>query len=231
MKAASANETGFLKLMDLDKGSIAIMDKGFNKYSYFDDLDKSGRFFVTRKKANARYDILQTMDIEQGSDIVKDQVILLKYKELKVYRTVKLRLVTFKDPIKGEVLEFLTNLMEVSAKTIAQLYKNRWVIEVLFKQLKQNFELKYFLSDSVNGIKSQIWVALIANLIFTVIERMTKKAEDFSTLVSIAAKNLCSYISFIQFITSPELYESLWKCNEEDLGKMQLRIFEDPGGG
>ena len=111
----------------------------------------------------------------------------------------------------------------------SDLYKNRWVIEVFFKQLKQNFELKYFLSDSENGIKSQIWVALIANLIFTVIERMTKKAEDFSTLVSIAAKNLCSYISFIQFLTSPELHESLWKCNDQDLGKMQLKVFEDRG--
>jgi len=60
---------------------------------------------------------------------------------------------------------------------------------------------------------------------------MTKKAEDFSILVSIAAKNLCSYISFIQFLTCPELYESLWKINEVDLGKMQLKIFEDRGEG
>jgi len=231
MKAASANETGFLQLMEMDKGSIGVMDKGFNKYSYFDKLNRSGRFFLTRKKENARYEVVESKDIEQGSDILKDQIILLNYKELKVSRTVKLRVVTYKDPIKGEVLEFLTNLMEVSAATIAQLYKNRWVIEVLFKQLKQNFELKYFLSDSENGIKSQIWVALIANLIFTVIERMTKKAEDFATLVSIAAKNLCSYISFIQFLTCPQLYESLWKCNEDDLGKMQLKIFEDQGGG
>ena len=83
-----------------------------------------------------------------------DQVILLKYNQLKVSRTVKLRLVTFRDLIKGEVLEFLTNLMEVSAKTIAQFYKNSWTIELLFKQLKQNLELKYFLQDSENGIKS-----------------------------------------------------------------------------
>jgi len=231
MKAASANETGFLKLKQMDKGSIGLLDKGFNKYSYFDQLDKSERYFVTRKKANATYEMLQTKAVEQGSDIVKDEVILLKYRKLKIFRTVTLRLITFRDPINGEVLEFLTNLMEVSAQTIAQLYKNRWVIKVFFKQLKQNFELKYFLSDSENGIKSQIWVALIANLIFTVIERMTKKAEDFSTLVSIAAKNLCSYISFIQFLTCPQLYESLWKCNEEDLAKMQLKIFKDKGGG
>jgi len=60
---------------------------------------------------------------------------------------------------------------------------------------------------------------------------MTKKAEDFSTLVSIPAKNLCSYISFIQFLTSPELYEILWKCSEQNPGKMQLKILEDSGGG
>jgi len=119
----------------------------------------------------------------------------------------------------GEVQECLTNLMEVSGKTVAQLYKNRWIIEMLFKQLKQNFELKYFLSDTEYRIMSQIWVALIVNLIFTLIERMIKKAEDFSTLVSVAAKNLCFCISFIQFITSPELYESRWKYYEEDLGK------------
>ena len=137
---------------------------------------------------------------------------------------------TFRGPIKGEVLEFLTNLMDVSAQTITQLYKNRWVIEVFFKQLKQNFELKYLLSDSENRIRSQIWVALIAKLIFTVIERMTKQAEDFSTLVSIAAKNLCSYISFIQFIKHPEIYQKSWQWTDQLIGKMQLHIFEHRGG-
>ncbi len=81
IKAASANETGFLKLMEMEKGSIGVMDKGFNKYFYFDLLDKSGRFFVTRKNANACYDVLETRAVEQGSDIVKNQVILLKYKD------------------------------------------------------------------------------------------------------------------------------------------------------
>ena len=125
MEAVSANETGFLKPMDLDKGSIPIMDRGLNKYPYFDHLDKSGWFFVTWKKTNTRYDILETKDVEQGSDIIKDKVILRKYKELKVSWIVKLRLITYKDLFKGEVLEFLTNLMEVSAKTIGRIYDDR----------------------------------------------------------------------------------------------------------
>ena len=169
--------------------------------------------------------------IDAGSDIVSDEAISLIYKEKKIKRTVKLRLVIFKDPISGEILKFLTNLENVKAQTIAQLYKNRWVIEVFFKQLKQNFELKYFLADSENGIKSQIWVALIANLIFTVIERMTKKAEDFSTLVSIAAKNLCSYIAYIQFISEPEIYTRLWMKSEMLPGIVQQINFDRPGGG
>lgn len=231
MKAASSNETGFLNLMKLDEGTIALMDKGFNKYSYFQKLTESKRYFVTRLKDNAKYERESAKEVEKGSDIISDQVISLKYKEKRMCRTVKLRLVTFRDPISGETLKFITNLMLYEAKTIAQLYKNRWVIEVFFKQLKQNFELKHFVSDSENGIKCQIWVALIANLIFTVIEKQTKEAEDFSTLVSIAAKNLCSYISFIQFITNPEIYTKAWEYTEMGLGKMQLNIFEETRGG
>jgi hypothetical protein len=231
MKAASANETGFLALMKLEEGSIALMDKGFNKYSYFAMLTDTNRFFVTRLKENAKYQVDNRNLVEQGSDIISDESISLIYKEKKISRTVKLRLVTFRDPISGEVLRFLTNLKEVSAQTIAQLYKNRWVIEVFFKQLKQNFELKYFLSDSENGIKSQIWVALIANLIFTVIERMTKKAEDFSTLVSIAAKNLCSYVAYVQFISEPNLYIKTWMKPEMLTGIVQQINFDKPGGG
>ena len=231
MKAASANETGFLELMKLDEGTVAIMDKGFNKYGYFAQLTESKRYFVTRIKDNARYQIESTKPVEGGSDILSDQVITLTYKEKRINRTVRLRLVTFKDPISQQILQFLTNLQEVTAQTIAQLYKNRWVIEVFFKQLKQNFELKYFLSDSENGIKSQIWVALIANLIFTVIERMTKKAEDFATLVSIAAKNLCSYISFVQFISQPHIYIENWMKTEMKPGIIQLLLFQKQGTG
>lgn len=231
MKAASANETGFLALMELDEGTVALMDKGFNHYAYFARLTDCNRYFVTRIRDNAKYEIEGTFPIEPGSSIRSDQAISLCYKENKVNRTVKLRLVTFQDPISGEILRFLTNLKEVSGQTIAQLYKNRWVIEVFFKQLKQNFELKYFLSDSENGIKSQIWVALIANLIFTVIERMTKKAEDFATLVSISAKNLCSYVAFVQFISQPELYAKAWMNSEIKHGIVPQITFDKPGGG
>ena len=88
------------------------------------------------------------------------------------------------------------------------------MIEVLFKQMKQNFEVKYFFSDSENGIKSQIWVALILNLLFTVIHKAIKEAEDFKTMVSVVAKNLAIYVDIVLFFTQTEQYIKLWHAAE-----------------
>ncbi|MBX9851140.1 MAG: transposase, partial [Cytophagaceae bacterium] len=73
-------------------------------------------------------------------------------------------------------------------------------MEVLFKQLKQNFELNYFFSDSSEGIKTQIWIALIANLLFTVIHKQVREAEQFITMVNMASNNLGSYVCFVSLI-------------------------------
>ena len=157
IRSAATNENVFLKVMQLEQYSIAVFDKGYNRYSCFDKWSRSNRYFVTRKKDNARYEVVREFDCSHTPDIEKDQVILLVYRENGVSRTVEARLVGYLDPQSGERLEFISNLMGHGALTIARLYKNRWVIEVLFKQVKQNFELKYFLSDSENGIKIQIW--------------------------------------------------------------------------
>ena len=98
--------------------------------------------------------------------VIKEEIISLKVYENTFH---KARLVTYKDPISETVLQFVSNMFDCSAFTITLLYKCRWNMETLFKQLKQNFELTYFFSDKPEGIKSQIWVALIANLLFTVI--------------------------------------------------------------
>ena len=228
-KAAACNENSFLKSVDLEEGSIAVFDKGFNKYWYFAELSVNGVGFVTRLKDNARFTVLCANDVSDEPDILSDQDIQLTYKHLKVTRTVTLRLVIYKDPVSGEILRFLTNLMELKPMTISLLYKNRWAIEVLFKQIKQNFEVKYFLSDTETGIKSQIWVALILNLLFTVLHKMIKGAEDFSTMVSIAAKNLCSYVNLVMFLKMPQTY-----CNalyKKEIRNIQLDLFRDSGGG
>ena len=98
-----------------------------------------------------------------------------------------------------------------------------------YKQIRQNFEIKYFLSDTETGIKSQIWVALILNLLFTVLHKMIKGAEDFSTMVSLAAKNLCSYVNLVMLLKTPQTY-----CNaiyKKEIRNIQLDMFRNSGGG
>lgn len=223
IRSAATNENMFLKVMDLPEHGIAVFDKGYNRYSCFEKWDSSNRYFVTRKKDNARYEVVSEFDCTHAMDIIKDQIISLSYREKGVSRTVEARLVVYADPESGETLEFITNLKGLDALTIALLYKNRWVIEVLFKQIKQNFELRYFLSDSENGIKIQIWVALILNLLFTVLHKRIKEAEDFSTMVMVAAKNLCSYVSLEKLLLFPEAYfKSIF---QKDIQNVQTQLF------
>lgn len=222
IRSAATNENVFLKVMQLQEFSIAVFDKGYNRYSCFEKWSRSNRYFVTRKKDNARYEVIRDFDCSHAPDVEKDQVIQLKYRENGVSRTVEVRLVSYIDPQSGERLEFISNLMGHEALTIAQLYKNRWIIEVLFKQIKQNFELKYFLSDSENGIKIQIWVALILNLLFTLLHKKIKEAEDFSTMVMVAAKNLCSYVSLEKFLLNSEAYGK--RIFQTELNKTQTEL-------
>ena len=117
---------------------------------------------------------------------------------------IKLRKVQFYDRILKRRFEFLTNLFEIRADLIAAIYKLRWQIELLFKQLKQNFPLKYFIGDNENAIKIQIYCALIANLLMTVIQKMLKRKWGFSNLVSFCKIHLFNYIHLLKFLENPD---------------------------
>jgi hypothetical protein len=153
--------------------------------------------------------------------IISDQRIRLNTDET----ILEARLIIYKDPVSGKVLKFISNTFEHSAHTVIQLYKYRWNIEVLFKQVKQNFELGWFFSDSCEGIKTQVWVALIANLIFTVIHRQVKECELFITIVSMASNNLVFYVSLIKLLKSTTPTD-----NNRNIKIMQLEMFGNKEG-
>lgn len=235
--AGASNDKDFLKVMELPEGSIGVFDKGFHNYAKYQQWNKSNRFYVTRLNDNTKFKVIEQLPIEHFHEdgVISDQLIGLSYKckNEKAMKKVKARLICFIDPVSGKKLAFLTNMFEAKALTVCLLYQNRWFIEVLFKQLKQNFDrptrLTYFLSDSENGIKIQIWVALILNLLFEVIHSQIKEAEDFATMVKVAAKNLCSYVSLVKFLINP--FAEWLKEKEKELNKMQLNLFEPDEGG
>lgn len=226
MSAASKNDKDFLGQLTPQKGEIYIFDKGYVNYNYYYEWTEAGVFYVTRLNENGSYEVTsEEIILERDAEIngvLKDQIITLKSD--KGY--LRARLVTFKSLTNGKIYTFLSNMFDVEATTIAKLYKNRWEIEPFFKQLKQNFELRGFYSDSREGIKTQIWVALIANLIFTVIHRQIKQAETFTAMVQMARSNLGSFIKFIEVLKCQN-----WRAENKKLEIIQLNFFEPIDGG
>lgn len=229
LSPAAKNDKDFLGQLIVKPGYLYVFDKGYVNYAVYRDWTKQGVSFVTRLNENASYVVLEDkmvdhFDLVTGQGVIADQMIQVKVKGDK--KGLKLRLVTYKDPETGKVLKFLTNHFAYQAHTITLIYKNRWAIEPFFKQLKQNYQLGYFFSDSEYGIKTQIWIALIANLIFTLIYQRNKEAESFVTIVSMARTGLNTYVCILTIIKHKKL-------SPEDRNNeiVQLKIFENQQGG
>lgn len=205
--AATTHDKKFLKQIRLKENQIAVFDKGYNDYKTFDRFTNEKIFFVTRLKTNAAYEVKQENDIPDyiDSGVMKDEIIKVELKENgQFYQYVELRRVAYWDEENKRSFEFITNLFGMNAGHIALIYKQRWKIELLYKQLKQNFPLKYFLGDNENAIKIQIWCTLITNLLLTVVKKKLKRKWSFSNLISFCRLHLFNYIHLMKFLENPE---------------------------
>jgi transposase len=194
-----------LSEVHLEAGSFITFDKGYVDYSEYERFTKEGVFYVTRLKENAKYEIGEEYDIldEADSGVLKDEEIVLQYgKDGKEKH--RSRRIAYWDVENGRLFEFITNNFEIEAEKIALIYKKRWQIELLFKQLKQNFPLKYFLGDNQNAIEIQIWVAMLANLLLMIVKSKVKRQWSFSNMVSAVRQQLMSYINIYRFLEDPE---------------------------
>ena len=203
---ATKHDHILLDKLKMDANTIYVFDKGYNDYKAFKRFCENKTGFVTRIKDNAVYQSIQKNDIEDHihSGVLQDEIIEVTVKENGTDSKLKLRKIIFYDRVLKREFEFLTNLFEMRADLVAAIYKLRWQIELLFKQLKQNFPLKYFLGDNENAIKIQIYCALIANLLMTVIQKALKKSWAFSNLVSFCKIHLFNYIHLLQFLEKPD---------------------------
>lgn len=201
--SAITHDSVFLQKLELKPGSIVVFDKGYNDYSQYLQWSFEGVYFVTRIKDNASYKSLEEYDIEDevSGGVIKDEKIEL----IKDSKSIFLRRIAYWDEQNKRVFEFITNNYELKADVIAEIYKQRWQIELLFKRLKQNFPLKYFLGDSQNAIEIQIWVSLLAQLLLMVIRQQISRKWAFSNLMSIVRFHLMSYIHLMKFLQNPDL--------------------------
>jgi hypothetical protein len=220
--SSASNDQGLLKKLKFDSNTIYVFDKGYNNYKAFKLFCDNQTGFVTRIKDNAVFEQISENIIDENihSGVQEDEIIELTVTDDNSVSKLRLRKIKFYDRVLKREFEFITNLFEMRADLVAAIYKLRWQIELLFKQLKQNFPLKYFLGDNENAIKIQIYCALIANLLMTVIQKMLKRKWAFSNLVSFCKIHLFNYIHLLQFLENPD---KDWQ--KEQVNMHQLTLF------
>ena len=204
-EAVRHDHTFLKEVHRLPTGSIITFDKGYVDYAQYEKFSSCSIWYVTRLKDNALYQARMEYEIpdEADSGVLKDEEIILFYGENKKDEH-KARRVAYWDSENCRLFEFITNNFELTAEKIALIYKRRWQIELLFKQLKQNFPLKYFLGDNENAIEIQIWSALLANLLITLIKSKINRKWAFSNMVSVIRQQLMNYINIFSFLEDPE---------------------------
>lgn len=186
---ARSHEIQIARALRLPKGSIVTFDKGYNDYAWFNSLNENQIFFVTRIKKNARYTVKKRRRVIKSKGLTSDQTICFTGAKAKSC-SIPLRRIGYTDPETGKHYTFLTNNFDLAAKTIADIYKDRWQIEQFFKWLKQNLKVKKFFGTSKNAVMTQIWIAAIAMLLLAYYKYKAKLGQNLSAILQLLQLNL-----------------------------------------
>jgi len=178
------------RTLSFPKGSIVACDRGYLDYAWFKALTEKEVFIVTRPKKDAIYRVVERCSINKKQGITSDQTILFDGVKPRQIGMPLMRRIGYRDPETGKHYVFITNAFHLSAKTIADIYKQRWQIELFFKWIKQNLKIKAFLGNSKNAVMTQIWVALCMALLLAYLKFTTKMGHSLQQLLRLLQLNL-----------------------------------------
>ena len=203
--SAATNDSFMLAPIHYKRDEIAAMDRAYINYAKFEELTDRGVVYVTKMKKNLNYEVLVDCMHQnpQGLMEYREQVVVFRKGDVNHIA----RIITYVDIKKGKqpkLISLLTNDFDMPLETIVAIYRRRWQIESLFKQIKQNFPLRYFYGESANAIKIQIWVTLIANLLLSVLQSTLKRRWSFSGLATIVRIVLMYYLNLEKFLNQPD---------------------------
>ena len=200
---AKMHDKQFMKEIQVPAYSMLVFDKAYNFYRQFAYWTNKHIYFVTRQKTNAIYTVMQTLvdtaGIKNKAMIYREEIIEVIYTENKEKKKLILKRVCYRDE-KNRHYVFISNNLEIDSSEIALIYKKRWGIELLFKKMKQNFQLSYFYGENENAIRTQVWCTLIAQLLLTVLQKKAAVKKAFSTVATLIRIHLVSLLDVIELI-------------------------------
>ena len=192
-----ARELDFSKYLD----SIIVFDRGYEDFKWWHKLAEQGVRFVTRLQDNVCYRVIGQQTESKKRGVLKDEIIELTGVKAATKYPSQLRLVTYYDEEHDQLYKFVTNIFDLAAKTIADIYKARWDIEIFFKWLKQNLKIKTFLGTSKNAVLTQIWTAMIYYLLLTYIKYQTKYSGSLTNLTMVIGEMFFERLPLIDLLS------------------------------
>ena len=208
---AKVHDKNFLRSLELISHSMIVFDRAYNYYHQFALWSKNKVYFVTRQKSNAVFTVVEVLrkhNRKKGvAKVLREEIIELEYvpedesgkRQNGKREKVRLRRICYQDE-QNRYFVFLTNNMEITAEEVAFLYKKRWGIELLFKKMKQNFQLHYFYGENETAIRTQVWCTLIAQLLLTVLQKKAKVEKAFSIVATLVRIHLISMLDVYDLI-------------------------------
>lgn len=198
-----------------DAGTISVFDRGYNDFKLFQHITDNLAFFVTRLKSNAKFKVVEelAMPAKHDPDLISDSIIKLTGQGADEAYAGNLRLICSTDT-EGRDISFLTNNFELDVETISNIYRERWKIELFFKEIKQNLKVKTFVGTTENAVMIQIYTALITILLLKYLKMKSTFKWSMSNLAALIRMNLFTHKSLMEWINAPFL---LQPSNETDV--------------
>ena len=209
-----------LDQLPIEAGSFYLMDRGYIDYARLYRLQESCAFFVTRMKENTQYRVIESRPVDKSTGVLCDQIIRLTGVNSADAYPERLRRIKYRDETTGEVYEFLTNNFALAALVIAQLYKQRWQVELFFKWIKQHLRIKAFYGTSENAVRVQVWTAISAYVLLAIVRKRLGLPHELHTMTQILRLQLFAKTPVFSLFFAPR------EENVDTSSYKQLSLFE-----
>ena len=219
LTTGKVHDVSILDIIPLEKDAVIAMDRGYIDFSRLYTLNLFPAFFVIRAKSNLRFRRLYSREVDKTLGLRSDQTIVLTVKKSRDAYPETLRRVSYVDLEKNKRYIYLTNIFTVSAKTVADIYKQRWQVELFFRWIKQHLRIKTFYGTSPNAVKTQIWIAVSIYLLVAILKKRLDLPGSLHTILQILEVNIFDKRSIIQIV------KDAYKQEPEPVLCNQLNLF------
>jgi len=217
---AQIKDQGILDLVLPEPGAIYVMDRGYIDFARLFQLHRGQATFLVRARRNLRFSRRYSNAVDRSTGLICDQTIVLDpYTSGKRYRE-PLRRIRYRDPINNISFTFLTNNFILPALTVAELYRQRWRVELFFKWIKQHLRIKRFYGTSLNAVRIQIWIAVSVYVLVAIIVKRLGIPRDLYTVLQILSLTLFEKVPLQQALLSSR------HDLENDEHRKQLSLFD-----